>query len=208
MKKIISYLLICTLCTCSMFILNINETKALEKNDAYVTHDNLTAEEKMKLLDEYNSVVVYRSGTHSTDTVLSDKTDPYGFIGYHPNTPNWTTATGYSVSSSKTVNFNISVSFNIKNAATIKIGAASSSTKTFSNIYTLTDKEIDSIRNKGNRSRLGVYAKVRKKVVNYKIYDNATGLLLQDYNYVYLTTWDADNNINEVDYHVKLKNKV
>lgn len=192
-----------SVCFCSL-----TQAKALDKKDEYITCENLSNEQEAKLLDKYNSVTVYRSGTHSKTTVLSDKTSSYGFIGYHPDTPNWSTATGYSVSSSKTVSFNISVNYEITNKASIKIGAAASNTTTFSKIYNLTNKEIDSIRNHGNRSRLGVFAKVRKKVVNYKIYDNTTGLLLQDYNYAYITTWDGDGNINEVDYHVQLKNPV
>lgn len=212
MKKI-SYLLTATLIICSVCFSNVIQIKALDNENKdnenkYVTYEELTKDEELKLLDEYDSVTVYRSGTHSTTSVISDKTTSYGFIGYHPDTPRWDTATGYSVSRSKTVNFNITFSYNITNDTNIKIGAAASDTTTFSKIYNLTDKEIASIRYNNNRSRLGVYAKVRRQVVNYKIYDNTTGLLLQNFNYGYVTTWDGDGNINEVDYSVELKNPV
>lgn len=207
MKKI-SCLLISILMVCSVGFCNITQANALDNKNEYITYEKLTIDEELRLLEDYDSVTVYRSGTHSTSTILSDKTTAYGFIGYHPDTSIWDTATGYSVSTSKTVKFEISLNYKVTNDTTIKIGAASSNTSTFSRVYTLTDDEIKSVRYDGNRTKLGVYAKVRKKVVNYKIYDNTTGLLLQNFNYAYITTWDGDGVQNKVDYRVELKNPV
>lgn len=123
---------------------------------------------------------------------------------YKRTKSNWKTATGYFVSTSKTVSFKVSLNYNVTNDFSVKIGAASNTT-THSDIYDLTDAEKKLVRNKGYRTRLGVYAKVRGKVVNYKIYDNAIGQLLQNFNYAYITTWDKIGVQGEVDYRVELK---
>lgn len=204
MKKIISYLLIATLFTGSFCFSDITETKALEKKE-YVTNEKLSKEEELDLLNKYDTVTVYSSGTHSTMTILDESTSKYGFVGYHPQTPNWKTATGYSVSTSKTVSFKVSLNYNVTNDFSIKIGAAASNTTTHSDVYDLTDAEKNLVRNKGYRTRLGVYAKVKREVVNYKIYDNATGQLLQNFNHATITTWDGAGVKGEVDYRVELK---
>lgn len=209
-KKICSlFIMVSMVICCSLFTI-VNNVIALE-NSEYISYCELTLAQEKELLEKYEQVTVYpnglqRSGTHSTSSILSSTTSPYGFVDYHPDTPIWDTATGYSVSRSKSRSFNIEVNVKVTNSTSIKIGAAAADTSTFSKIYGFTDAEVNSIRYHGNRSRLGVYAKVKKEIWHYKVYDNTSGQLLNEYNYAYITTWDGENNLGEVDYKALLKN--
>lgn len=210
MKLKIKNLIVSSLSIFLFISTNLIRISALENE--YISLTPLSNDEISKLLETYEYVTVYNnqsartSGTHSTYSVKNSSTSNYAFVNYHPNSTRWSTATGYSISSSKTVSFNIAVTFtNYDGTASIKIGAAASSTTTYSESFELTDADKVKVNKNGYRTRLGVYAKVKREVWHYKVYDNASGALINEFDQPYVTTWDAEGIKNEVDYKIRLK---
>lgn len=205
MKKIT--IMLVSLITAFSFLFGFNISNVNAQEDQYVSYEPISEERMSELLDEYDSVKVYsnaRSGTHSVTRCIYDKSFSYGRIGYHPDTPRWTSATGYSVSKTKSRNFSISVTAGVTKNASITIGAAASNTETFAYQFGLTNAEIEQVRRGEKLTRLGVFASTRKQMFEADIYDNTSGQLLSKTTYAYVTTWDSAGNKGEVSYHVCL----
>ncbi len=103
--------------------------------------------------------------------------------------------------------FSIRVSANVTKSVAISIGVGYSSTSSSSKNYELTNAQKAKVNSGKGVSRLDVYAKVRKQMWPYKVYDNALGILISEFDASYVTTWNAHGEKGKVSYQIRYKDK-
>lgn len=182
MKKTAKYFLISLSFLATFFVITSQDASAtiIKKEPVLITSEYYFPQEVYTITDDngeqinftneqdYNdfleSTVTPYSGTTIKNEVLKTTSFAKKWIGYHSYTPNWSKASGYTLSSGKT--YSASGSFAYE-GMTVSLGYSQVSGATTS--FTASSSKY---------SKLGVWADITVKKVKSTSYDNYTGAVV------------------------------
>ena len=174
-----------------------------EQSEVYTSYKELSEEEMTEIfLKGYKKIICYdqsrSSGTHSVTTCTEMKKRNYDYVGYSKSCFYKTYTSVNLTSSSSSISIalgGISVSVDVSNATSVDGSGA----------FELTDAEKTKVKSGDYFSCLRARGYLTKATYSSKIYDNATGQLINTTTYTHTYTFGKNTDDTELNYYLVIR---